>query len=153
MRYDGELQPCIDWVQQAEFKPAANAQARQDEPPAEFMAFARSVLPKDARFKFWSNVVTPQSHTAKGRDWIAGFPHVHAWGAGVFTLMCYLTDCEGGQIELAADKHMTDAKSVQPAPGVCVICDGDEWHGIRPVTAGERLAILVTAFRADYSRA
>ena len=149
-QYPGDVQPLIDWVYRAGFKPSNNAQSRIDEPPAEFVDWARRMLPADSRLKFWSNHVTPHSEIADG--WVRGFPHVHAWDATVWTLLCYLTDCEGGQIEVSDFPDMARAESVQPAPGVCVMCHGDQWHGVRPVTAGERLGVVVTAFPQGYAK-
>jgi hypothetical protein len=145
-QYHGDLQPLIDWVRFTPLKRSQNATARQDEPPTDFMEFVRSALPTDGYYKFWSNRVSPNSES--NGKWLRGFPHVHAWDEKTWTMICYLTACEGGEILVADHKHMRHAESVSPAPGLCVMVNGNQWHGIRPVLAGERLAIIITAFRA-----
>ena len=108
------------------------------------MAFVRETFPNIDNFHYWAALNTPDSPFRRG--WILGFPHVHAWATDVLTMICYLTDCKGGQLEVGTDKQMLHSESLQPEPGLCAILTADQWHGVRPITEGERIAVIVTAF-------
>lgn len=148
-QYDGDLVPLISWVLEKTTE-ADTATQRTDPPPREFMEFVFELMPKAVRWHQWAANNTPD--TPKAGDWLTGFPHIHAWPADVVTLICYLTACEGGALEIADNKAMRRAKSVEPSPGSCVLLSPDVWHGVRPISAGERLAVIVTGFPQSSER-
>ena len=141
MRYNGDLQPLIDWVHK-EYSTEATARRRHDEPP--FMDFVRETLPA-SQYHFWAGYNTAQ--TPCSGIWLHGFPHVHHWDKGTITMICYLTECEGGNIAIGQDKEMEGATEQSPEPGKCVFVQADEWHGVKKIEAGERLTVIVTAFK------
>lgn len=141
MIYCGDLKPLIDWVEKG-YSTESTALSRIDEPP--FMPFIHEYLPA-IRYQFWSGYNTPE--TRLEGDWLHGFPHVHSWPSGTITLVCYLTECGGGNIAIGKDQSMIDSYEFSPEPGKCVYIEAEEWHGVRPITSGKRLTVIVTGFQ------
>ena len=143
--YGGDLSPLFEWALQR-IDPRSTATKRADPPPREFMEFVAGQMPHCVKWEQWSANNTPETRLEKG--WLHGFPHKHAWEPGTITMICYLTKCEGGAIELADDETMADAQSVYPEPGLCVLVSPEVWHGVRPIIKGERTTVIVTGHPA-----
>ena len=141
--YHGVLRPLIDWVQ-LKTDPGHSAQKRDDAPPDDLMTFVNEHMPEASHFHYWAADNT--SKTAVSGEWLKGFPHKHTWPDGVVTMICYLTACEGGAIELGKDSRLEGAVPILPAPGLCLFLSPDVWHGVRPITQGHRQTIIVTGF-------
>lgn len=141
-RYDGDLQPLRDWINANYPAAKQSAQRRDDPPPEPFLSWAISHQPVSGKLKFWASKIRAG---LEPDTWFAGFPHVHVWGSDVLTMILFVQAPQaGGEFGIGGVDKDDPYQFVTPEAGLAVFVDGDTWHGVKTVSEGERLAVIVT---------
>ena len=98
---------------------------------------------------YWASVVTPFSKLAG--DWVDPFPHNHVnsmnWSPGTTTVITYLVAPDaGGEFGLGGHDPSDPYEFIKPEPGLSISIDATVWHGVKPVQAGARIALMSTGW-------
>lgn len=142
MRYDGDIQPLIDWVKNGRPTPT---------PSPEFQTWMETIAtPVEcrARFEYKSNwILTDTPLNPDDNNWVKGYPHQHmitmGWDADAITTLVYLiAPEEGGEFALGGESPNDDYELTKVEPGLVMQVDSRIWHGVLPVLKGERMALV-----------
>lgn len=137
--YKGDLHALLKW--------AVN---RNDcAPPEPFQSWVRNLMPENCRGNIGYHVIalTPDSPAADG--WHKGFPHSHItsvdWQPETTSAVTYLATPErGGEFGLGGLRKNDPYEFIDPEPGMTVMCDATQWHGVRQVLQGTRIALVTS---------
>lgn len=138
--YDGPIQPLIKW--------AVNREAGVL-PPDPFCSWVQKLLDRPV-VEYWVGVITPYSQL--DGDWVDRYPHTHinsvGWPAETPTAMTYLVAPDlGGEIGVGGVNEDDPYQFIKPTRGLTVIVDAATWHGVKPVLAGTRIALISSGFK------
>jgi hypothetical protein len=145
-QYEGDLQPLIRWAVNR-----GESQRERPSPPEPFRLWIYEQMPAvcRARMGYWVGIVTPESKLNDG--WVDRYPHIHSesmgWHPITTTAMTYLVAPEeGGEFALGGEDPLDEYKLFTVTPGLTVMVDAVTWHGVLPVRAGTRIALITTGF-------
>lgn len=158
MEYPGDVNELLDWVNEY-----PHNRYIENTAPAYYEGWVKENMPaENSDIHYWVTYVRPLARNLTDLageplslvDWNPGFPHIHSisqgWERNIHTLMTYLQPADlGGEIGVAG---YTDGPYTfyKPYPGMAVLVDSDEWHGVKPVLKGTRIALLATGFPPNY---
>ena len=139
LQYDGPLQPLIHWIMRQS--------GEANELPTHFRNWVEAYFPAGYTFEYWQAGVVAGDGSD---DWVGGFPHVHnqtmGWGTDDMSMMVYVqAPNAGGQSAIGGTDPNDPYEILEITPGLAIVVDGDTYHGVKPVTSGLRLAIIIGA--------
>jgi len=147
--YEGDLHKLRKWA----------VNRRNDEaPPEPYRSWVRGLMPENCRgaIGYWVGVITPESSVLNG--WVRGYPHAHVesvnWHPETTTAVTYLSVADsGGEFGIGGTSEDDPYEFINPVPGLTVLMDAVTWHGVKPVHAGTRMALITSgppAIRMDH---
>lgn len=147
-KYPHDLAPLLEWADMHSGDLVA------DEPPEPFATWVKGVLPDwCTSFKFAVGRVYVGSQL--DGDWVDKYPHMHVdsmgWPANTATAILYLVSPEeGGESAIGGENKSDPYTLTKLTPGLTVLIGAKTWHGIKPVKAGTRIALLTTGWELEF---
>lgn len=145
VRYSGDLEPLTLWAVNREQAPKTAV------PPEPYPQWVKEVMPEGCKddIRYWVGVITPESKL--NGEWVDKYPHTHinsmGWDARDTTVILYLSVADvGGEFAIGGLNEADPYDLVTTTKGMGVVVDAATWHGVRPVKAGTRIALIATGF-------
>lgn len=143
-RYEGSLEGLVEWVETPHGDKGSKADPTIANP--EFLRWARGHWPPNYEVQFHPAAIFPRDDL-DGAEWYPGYPHAHTetmgWDPEITAMIVYVEVAEeGGLIAVGGTSPDDPYEYFAPEPGLALIVDGSQWHGVTPVTKGRRIAIV-----------
>ncbi len=111
------------------------------------MRYVRPHFPPGAKLHWEVASITEESE--HDGEWVEGYPHKHVetmgWEPGTMTVMLYLVAPEeGGELAIGSENRDDPFELIKIEPGFGVVIDSNTYHGVKPVTKGKRLALVIS---------